>query len=160
MSGYVRANMSHVRLLVVLLSSCINLDHTAVAFSFSIEESYYCGSPEEFVSFPSMLCYYINLIYGHILIMSSSGVILDVHDVMSQRAFKKAMILHRESARLREPYFLFNITLDTIDTTDNFQVASTSKCHVICCTLSVSDGYVRYVREELCHPQSQLRLAL
>ena len=55
-----------------------------------------------------------------------AGAIFDSRDMESQRAFEYGIMQHRQNP-LREPYFRFNVTMDTVDTADTFQVASASK---------------------------------
>lgn len=55
-----------------------------------------------------------------------AGAIFDSRDIESQKAFEYGIIRHRQSPQ-REPYFKFNVTMDTVDTADTFQVASASK---------------------------------
>lgn len=59
---------------------------------------------------------------------SVTGAIFDSKNLVSQRAFKYALDLHKKKAGQRDPYFQFNLTMDTVDITDNFQLATASKC--------------------------------
>ncbi|XP_076447024.1 glutamate receptor 3-like [Babylonia areolata] len=51
------------------------------------------------------------------------GAILDSRDLVAQKAFDYGMMRHRQNVR-RKPYFRFNVTKDTVDVSDTFQVAS------------------------------------
>ncbi|PVD34215.1 hypothetical protein C0Q70_05481 [Pomacea canaliculata] len=57
------------------------------------------------------------------LVDKKVGAIFDSRDIESQKAFEYGIIRHRQSPQ-REPYFKFNVTMDTVDTADTFQVAS------------------------------------
>ncbi|CAL1535039.1 unnamed protein product, partial [Lymnaea stagnalis] len=52
------------------------------------------------------------------------GAIFDSRDIGSQRAFEHALANHKLNSKHRDPHFQLNITMDTIDITDNFQLAS------------------------------------
>ncbi|KAK6975683.1 glutamate receptor 1, partial [Biomphalaria glabrata] len=54
-------------------------------------------------------------------------VIFDKRDSVSQRAFERALAHHRAQSKYRDPHFQLNVTVDVIDVTDNFQLASASK---------------------------------
>uniref|UniRef100_A0A2C9JM66 Glutamate receptor n=1 Tax=Biomphalaria glabrata TaxID=6526 RepID=A0A2C9JM66_BIOGL len=51
-------------------------------------------------------------------------VIFDKRDSVSQRAFERALAHHRAQSKYRDPHFQLNVTVDVIDVTDNFQLAS------------------------------------
>ncbi|BFZ24114.1 hypothetical protein BsWGS_27153 [Bradybaena similaris] len=52
------------------------------------------------------------------------GAIFDSRDVISQKAFDYALEKHKKQGRQRDPYFQFNLTSDSINISDNFQLAS------------------------------------
>ncbi|KAH9514029.1 hypothetical protein Btru_032031 [Bulinus truncatus] len=52
------------------------------------------------------------------------GVIFDKRDTVAQRAFERALAHHKSQSKYRDPHFQLNVTVDVIDVTDNFQLAS------------------------------------